>query len=229
MVKANNSSKHPTDGAHIEGVRMTDLQRKNVFRYGLLLAMLSSTVSLSGMAADNNGNLYRPVDNWNVDGQHGVLYVSGSLTESPCRLAMASSYQSVEMGNLDTSTLQHNGRGAPVPFQIELEDCLETETRLDNVQTGMTAWSSSQPAVKIRFLADSVPSMPDIARVNGVKGLGLAITTPNGSLLPLGLESEPQLLPSGQSQLTYYVTPVRTGQLVPGAYSALIAFEMLYE
>lgn len=66
------------------------------------------------------------------------------------------------------------------------------------------------------FLADSVPSMPDIARVNGVKGLGLAITTPNGSLLPLGLESEPQLLPSGQSQLTYYVTPVRTGQLVPG-------------
>ncbi|MCW2255615.1 type 1 fimbria pilin [Providencia alcalifaciens] len=97
------------------------------------------------------------------------------------------------------------------------------------MQTGQTAWSSSQPAVKIRFLATTVPFMPDFARVNGVQGLGLALTTQNGDLLQLGMGSQPQLLPSGQSKLTYYVTPVRTGQLEPGAYSALISFEMLYE
>lgn len=207
---------------------MTNLQRKKHARYGLLATVLSSTVSFSSVA-DNNNNVYRPVDNWDVDGQHGVVYVKGSLTESPCRLAMTSSYQTVEMGNLDTGTLQHNGKGTPIPFQIELEDCLETATQLDNIQTGMTAWSSTQPAVKIRFVAPTVSNNVDFVRVTGVQGLGLAVTTAGGELLPMGQASEPQLLPSGQSQLTYYVTPVRTGQLVPGAYSALIAFEMLYE
>ncbi|AIN64402.1 fimbrial protein [Providencia stuartii] len=207
---------------------MTDQQRKRRFRHGLLAAVLSGIVSAPSLA-DNNDNLYRPVDNWNVDGQHGVVYVKGSLTESPCRLAMTSSYQTVEMGNLDTGTLQHNGKGTPIVFQIELEDCLETATRLENVQSGMTAWSSTQPAVKIRFVAPTVPMYSDFVRVNGAQGLGLAVTTAGGALLPMGQASEPQLLPSGQSRLTYYVTPVRTGALVPGPYSALIAFEMLYE
>lgn len=207
---------------------MADQQRKLEFRLDLFAVVLSAIVSVPSLA-DNNGNLYRPVDNWNVDGQHGVVYVKGSLTESPCRLAMTSSYQMVEMGNIDTGTLQHDGKGSPIPFQIELEDCLETATRLENVQSGMTAWSSTQPAVKIRFVDPTVPFYTDFARVMGAQGLGLAVTTPSGALLPMGKNSEPQLLPSGRSQLTYYVTPVRTGQLVPGAYSALIAFEMLYE
>lgn len=208
---------------------MTDLQRKNPCRLGLLAVILGGCASTFGVWANSNNTLYRPTDNWNVDGQHGVAYVKGSLTESPCRLAMDSSYQTVDMGNLDTGTLQHNGKGTSIPFHIELEDCLETATQLENVQKGMVAWSSTQPAVKIRFIAPVVPLMPDFAQVNGAQGLGLALSTSGGALLPLRQESEPQLLPSGQSTLTYYVTPVRTGLLVPGTYSALIAFEMIYE
>ncbi|MDV5227251.1 fimbrial protein [Providencia rettgeri] len=209
---------------------MTDLQHKHPSRLGLLAVILGGCVSTFGALADNNNNtLYRPVDNWTVDGQHGVVYVTGSLTESPCRLAMDSRYQSIEMGNIDTAQLQYEGKGTPVPLHIELEDCVETGTQLSNVQSGMTAWSSTQPAVKIRFLAPTVPFYSEFARVQGAQGVGLALTTPNGAVLPLGQDSEPQLLPSGQSTLTYYVTPVRTGQLVPGAYSALIAFEMLYD
>lgn len=208
--------------------QMVDLQKKFRLHHSILAVVLSGIISVPCMA-DNNGNLYRPADNWNVDGQHGVLYVKGSLTESPCRLAMTSSYQTVEMGNLDTGTLQHNGKGTPIAFQIELEDCLVTASRLKNMRTNMTAWSSTQPAVKIRFVAATVPFNPSFVRVTGAKGLGLTISTPSGALLPMGQESEPQLLPSGQSQLTYYVTPVRTGQLVPGIYSAMITFEMLYD
>lgn len=207
---------------------MAGLQRKKRVSYAMFVAIFSGVASFSCMA-DNNSTLYRPVDNWNVDRQHGVVYVEGSLTESPCRLAMASSYQVIEMGNLETGTLQHTGKGEPVSFQIELEDCIEMDTHLTNVRSGMTAWSSTQPAVKIRFVAPTVPLYADLVRVNGVQGMGLAVTTQGGALLPMGQESEPQLLPSGQRTLTYYVTPVRTGVLLPGAYSALIAFEMLYE
>ncbi|CAG9429874.1 fimbrial protein [Providencia alcalifaciens] len=206
------------------------MQTSKMWRYGQRILLSSALAcSVNAMAADSNSRLYRPVDNWNVDGANGMLYVSGSLTESPCRLAMTSAYQSVDLGNIETAELQRNGKGTPVPFQIELEDCIEMTTRLKNVQSGMTAWSSTQPAVKIRFVAPTVPFYTDFVQVNGVQGLGLAVTTPEGTLLPMGQESEPQLLPSGQSQLTYYVTPVRIGLLEPGAYSALIAFEMLYE
>lgn len=206
------------------------MKTSKMWRYGQRVLLGSALAcSVNAMAADNNSRLYRPVDNWNVDGANGVLYVSGSLTESPCRLAMTSAYQSVDLGNIETAELQHNGKGTPIPFQIELEDCIEMATRLTNVQSGMTAWSSTQPAVKIRFVAPTVPFYSDFVKVNGVQGLGLAVTTPGGALLPMGQESDPQLLPSGQSQLTYYVTPVRIGLLEPGAYSALIAFEMLYE
>lgn len=206
------------------------MKTSKMLRYGQHILLGSALAcSVNAMAADNNSRLYRPVDNWNVDGANGVLYVSGSLTESPCRLAMTSAYQSVDLGNIETAELQRNGKGTPIPFQIELEDCIEMATRLTNVQSGMTAWSSTQPAVKIRFVAPTVPFYSDFVKVNGVQGLGLAVTTLGGALLPMGQESEPQLLPSGQSQLTYYVIPVRTGLLEPGAYSALIAFEMLYE
>lgn len=187
--------------------------------------------SASALAADNNSRLYRPVDNFQVDGANGVLYVSGSLTESPCRLAMTSAYQSVALGNAETADFPSVGaKGQAIPFRIELKDCIEMNTQLTNEQTGQTAWSSTQPAVKIRFVAPTVPMMPQLARVEGVQGLGLEIQTAAGETLPLSRQSNPVLLPSGQEVLVYYVRPVRTAEaLQPGAYSALVAFEMLYE
>ncbi|ELZ5938630.1 type 1 fimbrial protein [Providencia stuartii] len=210
---------------------MTQQKLTQHIRNSLLACLFAGASSLSAFADDNNRALYRPVDNWNTDGQHGVLYVSGSLTESPCRLAMTSSYQSVLLGNAETADFKGTGgQGRPIPFQIELLDCLETPTSLENVQTGQTAWSSTQPAVKVRFLAPTVPFMPNYARVNGAQGIGLVLSDSQGQTLPLGEESNPVLLASGQDKLTYYVTPVRTsGPLEPGAYSALIAFEMIYE
>lgn len=195
--------------------------------------LLGSTLacSLNVTAADENSRLYRPVDNWNVDGANGVLYVSGSLTESPCRLSMTSAYQSVDLGNTETADLPRVGsKGQPIPFQIELQDCMQMHSNLKNLQTGQVAWSPTQPAVKIRFVAPAVPFMPQFARVMGVQGLGLEISSGQGTPLTLDKESNPLLLDSGQNVLTYYVTPVRTAEVMqPGAYSALISFEMLYE
>ncbi|MEY0580131.1 fimbrial protein [Providencia manganoxydans] len=157
--------------------------------------------------------------------------MSGSLTESPCRLAMTSAYQAVELGNTETAELKAVGdKGRPTAFHLELQDCIEVNSALEDVRTGQTAWSSTQPAVKIRFIAPTVPWMPDFAKVMGAEGIGLVLSDKSGQTLPLNQSSNPDLLPSGQSTLTYYVSPVRTAQLMqPGAYSALISFEMLYE
>ncbi|MDW7590090.1 fimbrial protein, partial [Providencia sp. 2023EL-00965] len=150
---------------------------------------------------------------------------------SPCRLAMTSAYQAVELGNTETAELKAVGdKGRATAFHLELQDCIEVNSALENVQTGQTAWSSTQPAVKIRFIAPTVPFIPNYIKVNGVQGLGLVLNDTAGHTLPISLDSNPVLLPSGQSTLTYTVTPVRIAQLMqPGAYSALISFEMLYE
>ena len=196
--------------------------------------LLSAGLILSGMSivsADENSRFYRPVDNWNVDGANGVLYVSGSLTESPCRLAMESASQSVDLGNTETASLPNVGAKAQsVPFHITLLDCIEMNTLLKNSNTGDAVWSNKQPAAKIRFIAETVPLMPQYAKVVGAQGLGLEISSSQGDALPLNAKSNPLLISPGDNVLTYYVTPVRiSDNLSPDAYSAIISFEMLYE
>ncbi|WP_230085782.1 MULTISPECIES: fimbrial protein [unclassified Providencia] len=98
---------------------MTQQKLTQHIRNSLLACLFAGASSLSAFADDNNRALYRPVDNWNTDGQHGVLYVSGSLTESPCRLAMTSSYQSVLLGNAETADFKGTGGKAVLsPFKL---------------------------------------------------------------------------------------------------------------
>ncbi|MEY0972484.1 fimbrial protein [Providencia huaxiensis] len=182
-------------------------------------------------ATAGNNNLFRPTDGWEVDGQHGVIHVSGSLTENPCELAMKSTNQSISLGNISFSDLNSSEQVMqPIPFQIELLNCLQVQSELQNFQTGKTVWSSTQPAVKVKFLAVNEPEYSNIIRVNGAYGFGLQVANSEGKILPISKESNPTLIASGQNNLTYYVSAIRTsGPLIPGTFSALIAFEMLYD
>ncbi|HHR6139490.1 MULTISPECIES: fimbrial protein [Providencia] len=200
------------------------------FHQFLLVCIVCITGGEGAIAAVNS-NILKPLDSWQIDGQHGVIYVSGSLTENPCSLAMISSNQSVSLGNISRAELNNStGSRSPVPFQIELLDCLEVHTELKDIQTGNQIWSSTQPGVKVRFIAVAVPSFTDVISVNGAQGLGLRITNSEGQILPIGKNSKPMLIASGQNILTYYVSTVRTsGALIAGSFSALVAFEMLYD
>ena len=40
-------------------------------------------------------NVLATTDNWNVDGEHGELHVTGQLTEGACRLDMSSAHQAI--------------------------------------------------------------------------------------------------------------------------------------
>jgi len=202
------------------------------YRLGWISSLLFLTFfSGIGQAADNNTTRYRPDGNWNVEGANGQLYVFGSLTESACRISMESAYQSVDMGNIETADLQQVGqKGKPVPFHIELLDCIETATALRDLKTDSVAWSTLQPAVKVRFLASSVPGSPELIDISGVEGLGLQLSDNEGRAIPIGESSFPKLLSPGQDSLTYFLTPVRiASKLQPGAYRSLVSFELMYD
>lgn len=170
------------------------------------------------------------VDNWDVDGAHGVLQVHGALTESACRLDMTSAWQTVELGSVGTGMLQQVGKqGRPVAVQLKLEDCLGGESRNRN-KLGDLLWNPDMPAMKIRFLAPATAENPQLLTVSGAKGLGLLMSNERHEAITPGEYSAPTLLSPGQSQLTYYITPVRTSAgLDAGAYQAQIQFQLSYD
>lgn len=170
------------------------------------------------------------VDNWDVDGANGTLYVHGALTESACRLAMSSADQTVELGTIGSGQLQKEGQtGNSVAVQVRLEDCLSGESRNRN-KLGNLLWSPDMPAMKIRFLAPTDNQNPQLAAVTGTKGIALQVSDSSHRPLSIGQYNTPQLISPGQDQLTYYITPVRTtAGLKAGAYQAVIRFQVSYD
>lgn len=165
-----------------------------------------------------------------VAGQVGKLYVHGSLIENACRIEMASLYQTIDLGSVGTAQLKQVGDQADsTTFQIRLLDCPSHGSEMVDFTTGLKTWSSNQPSLKLRFLAKSDPFNPDIVQVNGAKGLGLIVTDITGNIVHMGQFSRPILLDQPLSLLRYKVTPIKTGELEPNAFDALIFFELIYE
>lgn len=187
----------------------------------VLLSLCSGTVTATDLDK---------VDNWDVDGANGTLYIHGALTESACRLAMSSVYQTIKLGTVATGQLQQVGKiGTPIAVTLQLEDCLSSESR-NRDQLGNLLWSPDMPAMKIRFLTPMDRQDPSLAAVEGAQGLALQLSDVTHRPITLGQFSLPHLVSRGQNTLTYYVTPVRTtAGLTAGAYSALIRFQLSYE
>lgn len=173
----------------------------------------------------------KAVDNWNVEGANGVLHVRGELTESACRLDMQSVRQDVWLGRIGTGRLRRVGdRGTPVAVRLTLRDCLRSASRNRDARTGNLLWSASQPAVSVSFVAPADADNPQLVSVRGVSGLALRLTDEAQRDVHLGSRGAPLLLTPGQNELTYTVTPERTGAfLQPGAYWAQVDFRLDYD
>ncbi len=171
------------------------------------------------------------VDNWYTDGANGVLQVRGALTESACRLEMASAWQDISLGEIGTGRLQNVGdRGTPVAFELLLRDCLRSPAGSRDSRSGALTWANDQPAVTVTFRAVQDADNPQLVKVQGVSGLGLRLTDGRGQDVRLGSRGEPLLLTPGQNTLSYTVAPERMATiLAAGAYRATVDFSLSYD
>lgn len=171
------------------------------------------------------------VDNWDVDGANGSLYVHGALTESACRLEMESARQDIALGEVGTGRLQAVGaQGEPVRFELRLKDCLRSPAGSRDVRTGGLTWADNQPAVTVTFRATRDADNPQLVKAQGVSGLGLRVRDERGRDVRLGSRGEPLLLTPGKNTLGYTVTPERTpAGLMAGSYRALMDFHLSYD
>ncbi|EPK0251110.1 fimbrial protein [Serratia marcescens] len=170
-------------------------------------------------------------DNGYTDGANGVLQVRGALTESACRLEMASAWQDISLGEIGTGRLQHVGdRGTPVAFELQLRDCLRSPAGSRDSRTGALSWADNQPAVMVTFRAMQDVDNPQLVKAQGVAGLGLRLEDGRGQDVRLGSRGEPMLLTPGQNALSYTVMPERTAaSLVAGSYRATLDFSLSYD
>ncbi|MCS1373844.1 fimbrial protein [Serratia marcescens] len=171
------------------------------------------------------------VDNWDVEGANGTLYVHGALTESACRLEMTSAHQDVTLGETGAGRLRTIGaRGEPVRFELRLEDCLRIPAGSRDVRTGGLTWADNQPAVTVSFRAMRDADNPQLVKAQGVSGLGLRLENAQGEDVRLGSRGKPLLLTPGQNTLSYTITPERTpAALIAGSYRAVVDFHLSYD
>ncbi|MGB5116433.1 MAG: fimbrial protein [Providencia rettgeri] len=184
--------------------------------------------SISGMTFAEN---QFPINHWDVDGQHGQVHVKGILTESPCRIAMHSMYQDIEISDLKTADFPSiHSMGNEYPFYIELLDCLATPVNMLDPYSGNMTWSNDQPGFSIRFVTTKSENMSKYISIRGIEGLGLVLKDKQGNTITLGEYTKPKLVPQRQSILTYSVIPVRTSMnMTPGKFSSVISFQLNYD
>lgn len=171
------------------------------------------------------------VDNWDVEGANGTLYVHGTLTESACRLEMESARQDIALGDIGTGRLAQVGaRGEPVGFELRLVDCLRSPAGSRDLRTGGLSWADNQPAVTVSFKAIRNADNPQLVKAQGVTGLGLRLEDDEGQDVRLGSWGKQLLLTPGQNTLRYTVTPERTPEnLGAGHYQAAVDFHLSYD
>ncbi|MEL5640079.1 fimbrial protein [Serratia ureilytica] len=201
-------------------------------RYYLVLSGLALMVPLSLTVLLWMLPAAKAVDNWEVEGANGVLYVSGALAESACRLEMDSARQDIVLGDIGTGRLAQLGdRGTPVKFELRLRDCQRGSAAVRDERNGALNWALDQPAVRIGFTAPIDADNPQLVKVVGASGFGLRLLDSLGRDARLGSRGAPLwIAPPGTDVLTYTIAPERTSALLQsGAYQAIVDFNLSYD
>lgn len=161
----------------------------------------------------------------------GTLYVHGDLLENTCRMTMDSAWQDVDLGSTARGDLNLVGKAAnPVTVKIYLHDCPELPNWSTNITPMTTTASMLQPPYKARFVAVTDEYNPELIKVVGASGIGLRLRDSHGETVKLSRISDSQLLNPGHDEVIFTLQAERTGAMfVPGPYSAVINFSMIYQ
>lgn len=166
-----------------------------------------------------------------IEGQNGLLNVTGSMHETPCGLEMASQHQTIDLGVVSASQLLRPGDQAPArPFQLRFTDCQRTAGSIRSERTGNLTWSAYQPVLSVAFIAPADADDSRLVKVQGITGMGLRLTDAQGRDVQLGSRGEPLFLTLGSNTQTWSVQPTRTlAPLTSGVFRAVVDFRLNYE
>ncbi|MEM6160430.1 fimbrial protein [Erwinia sp. P6884] len=113
-----------------------------------------------------------------ADQGHGTVKFTGEIIEAPCSITADTVEQTVDLGQVSSSTLKAGGTSTPKPFSIKLEDCDVSGLTNKTVTATFTGKTAS---------FDTTSSL--LALSGSAAGAGIAITDNNSSVVKLGTAS----------------------------------------
>lgn len=171
-------------------------------------------------------------DPFKVQGLHGDVSFSGAIIASPCRIAMDSIEQTVDLGVLPNSLFRNVGdRSQPVPFKIRLEDCMRHQDLFDdNALNAVT--STAGYLVKVAIYGESVSERaPNLLGGYGLQGVGLRLMDSKETPLNIGRESSPMPMRLDNDAIALRVALESYGSqnmIKPGRFHANATFRLSY-
>ncbi|WP_158784162.1 fimbrial protein [Pantoea sp. BAV 3049] len=166
-----------------------------------------------------------------VDGDNGVLYVSGELTRGACNIEGDSKQQAVRMGTIGSGELTLPGRKAHgKAFHLHLRNCISSGPEEEERQTGTVVRVEDQPEARISFISARNADDPQLIAVQGAEGFGLRLEDHKHHLIQPGGEGEPLVLQTSNDDLVYWLIPERTrAKLQEGAWRTTVYMRLSYE
>lgn len=146
--------------------------------------------------------------------EYGRVSMQGSIINSPCAIATADSFQTIDMKVTTVGEIIDNGQGLIRPFSVTLVNCIIDES------TSYTAHFST---------TFDGPSEDGVFSLSGVQGVGLQIADSAGNIASPGVALPEGQLKIGTLRLDYTLRLVRThSPLKAGIYSAVLRFKVDY-
>ncbi|MTD28398.1 fimbrial protein [Erwinia sorbitola] len=153
-----------------------------------------------------------------ADQSHGSVTFKGAIIDAPCSIDSQSVDQTVNLGQVSSSTLEENkntGTSIPKNFQINLEGC-----SLSTAKTVLTTFSGAEGANGLLGITGTA------------KGASIAITDGTGSTIELGKASKPQGIQDGNNTLVfsaYLQGDGASAAIVPGDFTSVADFTLAYQ
>lgn len=190
-------------------------------KYPLPLVLMLLATGKAAYAGDNDV----------VDGDTGVLYVSGMLARGACNIDSDTLQQSVNLGTLRSGELLNPGdQSSGRAFHLELHDCFDPEAMPQPGLDGNRSIGDGLPFVRVSFMSAADSDNPALIAVNGAQGFGLRLEDSSHRTVPLNQQAEPLRVKNGDSVLTYYLLPERTHAILrEGAWQAVVYIGMNYD
>lgn len=166
-----------------------------------------------------------------TDFDTGEILIRGQLLENTCRLSLDSVQQEVDLGALSKADIASFGQeGHPVNVVIHLQDCPETDFISRNAMSLTNARGLGQPGYSARIISVADDNNPNLIKVIGAKGFGLRLRDDQGREIHLASNQNIRFLESGQDDIIFKLSPVRTNEkFEPGAYHSFINFSLSYQ
>lgn len=166
-----------------------------------------------------------------VDGDTGVLSVSGELTQGACNVETTSWRQTIDMGVISSGELAYPGaQGKAKAVHLHLRDCISGGLTEGEAKTGTVVRTEDQPEVRVSFVGQQDVSNPALIAVQGAEGFGLRLEDRTHHTVVPGELGEPLVVSADNAELTYWLVPERTrAALQDGAWRSAVYMRLSYE